>query len=621
MKMNKDHHAPGEAASPPKSIKPALLALAIAQALAFQTVQAASIEVTSNLDDGTDCTLREALATVNVGADLANGCTINTGVDALGTNDTIVFGPTVAGQTITTTQGDLPISNRVSINPEGVNTTIDGNLALRVIHITYDDSYTDGEILLNQLTITGGNIGVYVDFTSYADVTLTDSTISGNSGHGIRTGPRAGMALTNSTVSGNNGGGIYASWTSSVGLTNSTVSGNTGVGLDADYAGIGLTNSTVSGNTGRAVNLSNASIGLLNSTISGNGGGINAFGFAPSVYIANSVIDNNSGDESCYVEDTPYSSLEAGPDTVSTTPCGGATVADPLLGTLADNGGPTQTLALLPGSPAIDNGTSWIGTANDQRGVAAEGVRDSGAYEFTGAMNPLTIEKTINNRVRETPARAAQLLPGTRYRVDYKVTNNSPDRLYSVKVFEGGELVCNLYTLNPGQTKQPYRCASNQDVLMGQNDIPATVTAKITGSNQELADLTHAYYTAYDWYRRELKVTHYVNNRNADTQASAVNVNGNQAEVLFRVENTGLIELYNVKTYHDPASPINSGWQQQCFIGTMEPAQVRYCKRTISVTESGLNKAFGRAQGEDAKVSPTGYVNASNPSYYNVVLP
>ena len=51
------------------AVKPKLLAIVTAQALAFQAAQAANIEVTSSLDDGTDCTLREALATVNAGAD------------------------------------------------------------------------------------------------------------------------------------------------------------------------------------------------------------------------------------------------------------------------------------------------------------------------------------------------------------------------------------------------------------------------------------------------------------------------------------------------------------------------------------------------------------------------
>ena len=382
MRKNKVHTR-RETSSRFRPTKPALLTLAIAQALAFQAAQAANIEVTSNLDNGTDCTLREAITTVNAGADQLNGCII-TG-DALGTNDTITFGPAVAGQTITTTQGELLISKRVSINPGGVNTTINGNQASRVINIRYDGYYADGSIMLNQLTITGGNTGVYT-INPYVDVTLTHITVSGNSGHGVYVGHRADPTLENSTVSDNDGGGINLDFNSSISLINSTISDNTGNGIDADYAGISLTNSTISGNTGRAfLGIGSAGIGLLNSTISDNGGGIAAFGFAPSVNLVNSIMANNSGDENCYVEDyTPYSSLDAGPDTISTTICGGATVADPLLGPLADNGGPTLTHALFAGSPAIDNGTAAGATATDQRGVAAVGVRDSGAYEFTG---------------------------------------------------------------------------------------------------------------------------------------------------------------------------------------------------------------------------------------------
>ncbi len=63
----------------------------------------------------------------------------------------------------------------------------------------------------------------------------------------------------------------------------------------------------------------------------------------------------------------------------------GILVADPLLGPLQDNGGPTLTMALLPGSPAIDAGGSFALTpSTDQRGVAIEGgARDIGAFEFS----------------------------------------------------------------------------------------------------------------------------------------------------------------------------------------------------------------------------------------------
>ena len=692
------HQGHAESGATPNSLnlKPKLLVLAITQALALQAAQAASIEVTSNLDDGTDCTLREAIDTVNAGVDQNNDCIIT---GTLGTDDAISFGAGVAGSTIVT-NGELTIAQSVSINSGGTPTTIDANGVGRIINVSANST-------LDQLTLTGGNANSYGDgggIYALADVTLTNSTVSGNSAGGIYANYGASVTLTNSTVSGNSGSGINTFRSSIVRLTNSTVSDNSGGGIAArTYSSVRLTNSTVSGNSsggkGGGIYLIQSSVTLTNSTISSNtasnGGGISAerssvtltnstvsdntagskgggiyaivstvtqtnstvsgntagsdgggiyaggsnvtltnstvsdntagndgggiFSFYYSVTLTNSIVANSVGAD-CTTSNTTVTAMAD--SIIEDGSCGPAALAvDPVLGPLADNGGSTQTHALLAGSPAIDNGTGPGATASDQRGVDAEGVRDSGAYEFTGAINTITIEKLINNRVRDTPNTAAQLLAGTRYRADYIVTNNSPNRVYSVQVFEGGQLVCNLYALDPGESIQRYKCASNQDVLVGSNNIPATVTAKVSGSSQELASHTNAYYTGFGNEPGKLKVTHYVDNRNADTQAAAMDVNGNEAEVVFRVENTGDIELYRVNTFHDPASPVNSGWQQQCFIGTLDPGQVRYCKRTVSVTHGGLNKVFGRAQGSNANVSATGFVNASNPTYFNVVLP
>jgi len=57
----------------------------------------------------------------------------------------------------------------------------------------------------------------------------------------------------------------------------------------------------------------------------------------------------------------------------------GITFADPLLGPLQDNGGPTQTMALLAGSPAIGGGANC--PALDQRGVARSNGCDIGAVQ------------------------------------------------------------------------------------------------------------------------------------------------------------------------------------------------------------------------------------------------
>jgi hypothetical protein len=53
-----------------------------------------------------------------------------------------------------------------------------------------------------------------------------------------------------------------------------------------------------------------------------------------------------------------------------------------MLGPLANNGGPTQTMALLPGSPCLHAGTSTGAPATDQRGVARDTPPDIGAFEL-----------------------------------------------------------------------------------------------------------------------------------------------------------------------------------------------------------------------------------------------
>ena len=230
----------------------------------------------------------------------------------------------------------------------------------------------------------------------------------------------------------------------------------------------------------------------------------------------------------------------------------------------------------------------------------------------------ITIEVLINSKARETRGDAAQLLTGTLFEVSYKVTNNSPDRLTGVQIFEDGDLVCDVYSLNPGQTKQRSRCKASRTVFSGHNQFQSIVTGKVTGSPTMLTNDTDAYYTGIDNASGELDVTHRINNINADSESQAPTLDSSMASVSFKIENTGDIELYRVKTYHDPASPVNSGWDLQCFIGTLKPGQIRYCKRDIILSESGLNKAWGRVQGKSASVSPTGAINAANPTYFIV---
>lgn len=69
---------------------------------------------------------------------------------------------------------------------------------------------------------------------------------------------------------------------------------------------------------------------------------------------------------------------------VETAAAPGTTFAAAGLSDPADNGGPTETMAIAPGSPAIDAGTSTGALPVDQRGLPRVGAVDIGAYEFQG---------------------------------------------------------------------------------------------------------------------------------------------------------------------------------------------------------------------------------------------
>ena len=108
----------------------------------------------------------------------------------------------------------------------------------------------------------------------------------------------------------------------------------------------------------------------------------------------------------------------------------------------------------------------------------------------------VTVTKIINNAARDLPTRAAKLATGTLYKQVYEVTNNSPNRIYQVKVFENGDLVCNFFALNANQTAQ--RCIGFQTVLEGDQLTQVTVTAKVSGTGDVLTSDTNAYYTGLE---------------------------------------------------------------------------------------------------------------------------
>ncbi len=376
---------------------------------------AATFTVTKTADtkDGTcaaDCSLREAIiaANANAGADTINLPAGTYTLSIAGANENIAA------------SGDLDIRADLTIVGGGDATTIvDGGALDRVFHIV------SGTVEISGLTIRNGDTGVGGGIDNGGTLTLTNSTVSGNTaggGGGIANGATATltnsivsgntaagdyggisnfgtMTIIDSTISGNNGddsvGGIYNSGTGTLTLTNSTVSGNTAAvdgGIRNDFGGtLTLNSSTVSGNTaaGDYGGISNfGTLTLTNSTVSGNtassvGGIFNDFG--GTLTLKNTIVANSPSGGDCFGTITSAGYNLDSDGTCGLAAAGDISNTDPLLGPLADNGGPTLTHALLAGSPAIDAGSpDCPPPATDQRGVVRpQGAAcDIGAYEF-----------------------------------------------------------------------------------------------------------------------------------------------------------------------------------------------------------------------------------------------
>jgi predicted outer membrane repeat protein len=240
---------------------------------------------------------------------------------------------------------------------------------------------------------------------------IADGKIESENGAGIRN--NGTLTVTNCAVTGNladNGGGIYN--IGALKVTNSAFSGNSassvGGGIFNNLGGtLTVTNSTFSANSaflgGGIANASSGTLNVTNSTFSGNSatfgsGGIRNDG---TLTVKNTIIANSTGPNCSGTVGDGGGNLQYGGTTANSC---GATIltADPQLGPLADHGGPTLTMALGPGSPAIDAGNSANCPATDQRSQARSDLAcDIGAYELKPADSP-TVVRAVGSAITTT---------------------------------------------------------------------------------------------------------------------------------------------------------------------------------------------------------------------------
>ena len=370
-----------------------------------------------------------------VGTGTPASCTYAALTAAMAGGGAVTFDCGAAPHTIVLA-GHLSLNQNTSVDGGGL-ITLDGNQARRHFYMN-----TAVNLTLTGLTLTRGRVAGTQGGSIYAvgpgaltltDVNLTNNEADQNGGAisafngvalnltrvratGNRAGIRGGAIFTlnsNDTItlnqfvaSGNhaaNAGGAIRHQGGTMVINDSLFTGN-GVDLAVEGGGaidvrpaggtnFTITNSTFHGNTvasgasGSAIRADSAVGGdIYSSTFANNSGGdaIRAYG-ATAITLRNTLVANTAGQPNCTTQNTATitdgsNNLQFGGSVAQS--CGaGVPEQNPLLAPLADNGGFSQTMALLAGSPAIDAGSAC--PATDQRGVARPigPACDIGAHE------------------------------------------------------------------------------------------------------------------------------------------------------------------------------------------------------------------------------------------------
>jgi hypothetical protein len=328
------------------------------------------------------------------------------------------------------------VDGSVAGNSGGGMFALFSSVTLTNVNVTGNSAdYAAGIAAFNYSTLTlagssvSGNTasrkGGGLEIVNGTSVTMNDSVISGNTasrGGGVFVSLYGELSMTRSSVSGNNavgapgqsGGGIYGYRCTGLNVTDSTVSGNTGNnrggGILTIECPLTAVNSTVAGNSasyGGGMYVEYGAATIVNSTISANSatGAAGILVYKGTLSLSNTIVSANTAsaghedtadlDQSQSTAGAQYSLLGTALDVSAFNDAGNHNrfSDSPGLGPLQDNGGPTQTMALLEGSPAIDGGSNALAETDgaslycDQRATGyriVNGAVDIGAFEFQG---------------------------------------------------------------------------------------------------------------------------------------------------------------------------------------------------------------------------------------------
>ncbi len=302
---------------------------------AFEYITTYFVTKAADTNDGvcdSDCSLREAITATNANADA----------------DTIRFD----GNYTITLGSSLPsIPDDLTIDGKGHTVVIDGNNAYRIFE-PFDNLHLKNMTIQNGNGTDGGAILSH-DATTIANVTFSNNTAS-NSGGAIKNAGTI-LIISNSTFTSNTAdiGGAIIAQSGMTTIINSTFSGNT-----ATSNGAGIYNDTGS-----------------------------------ILHYSNTIIANSTSGSDCTNAGTLGANVN---NLVKDGSCFASLSGDPNLDALADNGGSTQTFALLTGSTAINAGNDAICAASpiygiDQRGVTRPNSShcDIGSYEYEDTTAPM----------------------------------------------------------------------------------------------------------------------------------------------------------------------------------------------------------------------------------------